>query len=79
MLSYVYICLLRCATLTHRQRRPTRRMLHDVIILIYFSNLFHKNSEHHQKHFFSIFPRKGTLTRARDRDGGGDNKSQNIP
>ena len=46
------------------QRRPTRRMLHDVIILVHFSIFFNeKKTTTTNTHFYNIFvPRKGTLT-----------------
>ena len=55
------------------QRRPTRRMLHDVIILVHFEFL-HKNYKKILMLLFSYicFPRKGTLTDAGDGDGGGE-------
>ena len=60
------------------QRRPTRRMLHGVIILVTFFNFslnIIKITEQVFPHNFS--PWKGPLTDAGDGNGGG-NKSQQL-
>ena len=57
------------------QRRPSRRMLHDVIVLVHF---FLKAIKIIVKHvFIYLFPWKGTLTDAGDGEGG--QQSQNYP
>ena len=55
------------------QRRPTRRMVHEVMILVPFFNFFHKNHKQSLKHNFSIFfPPEGNFDiDAEDGDGGG--------
>ena len=54
------------------QRRPTRRMLHDVVILIQFLSLCIKIIKTHQKKLnLYFFPREGTLTLTPGMAGGG--------
>ena len=64
-------------SLERLQRRPIRRMLHDVIILVQVFNFIHKNHQNTKKCLLYIFPpRKGALTDAGDEMGGGGRKSQ---
>ena len=55
-------------------------MVHDVIILIPFFNFSHNNHKSSFKHFclYILFPWKGTLTDARDGDGGEKNSKNNF-